>query len=86
MLGSLNFSLDVPQFTSYNTSLIMKHLIHLFTDIVLGFYDGLDRIQNMFRRKSQPSLLVANVDWCTHSEWMDRLVAYKQLELWTCDK
>ncbi len=64
----------------------MKHLIRLFTDIVLGFIEAVERIQNMFRKKPQPSLIVDNINWCTRSEWMDRLVAYKQLELWTHGK
>lgn len=64
----------------------MKHLIRLFTDIVLGFLEGLERIYNMFRKKPQPSLLAANINWCTSSQWMDRLVSYKQLDLWTFDK
>jgi len=64
----------------------MNHLIRLFTDTVLGFYDGVERIQNLFRKKPTPSLLVTNIDWCTNSSWMDRLVAFKQLSLWTADK
>jgi len=81
----LNFLLDIPQTTNHNKR-IMKYLIRLFTDTVLGFVEGTERIQNMFRKKPQPSLLAANINWCTHSEWMDRLVSYKQLELWTADK
>jgi hypothetical protein len=81
----LNFLLDIPQTINHNKR-IMKHLIRLFTDTVLGFVEGTERIQDMFRKKPQPSLLAANIVWCTHSEWMDRLVSYKQLELWTADK
>ncbi len=64
----------------------MIHLIRLFTDIVLGSIDAIERIQNMFRKKPQTSLIVDNINWCTRSGWMDRLVAYRQLELWTADK
>lgn len=64
----------------------MNHLMRLFTDVVLGFYDSLERFQNLFRKKKELSLLGANIYWCTHCEWMDRLIAYKQLELWTFDK
>jgi hypothetical protein len=64
----------------------MKHLIRLFTDIVVGTEECLHRIQNMFRKKPQSSLIADNINWCTRSGWMDRLVAYKQLELWTHDK
>jgi hypothetical protein len=64
----------------------MTHLIRLFSDMVLSFIEGLERIKNMFRKKTEPSLLAANIDWCTNCGWMDRLVSYKQLELWTADK
>ena len=42
-----------------------------------------DRTAYLFRKKPKPSLTACNVYWCTNSEWMDRLVAYKQLDLWT---
>jgi hypothetical protein len=58
----------------------------MFVDGVLEFFDGIERIQNVFKRKKQPSLLACNIWWCTNSGWMDRLVAYKQLDLWTFDR
>jgi hypothetical protein len=61
----------------------MKHLQRLFTDIVIEAVEAYLRLRNMFRKRTQPSLIAANIDWCTHSQWMDRLVSYKQLELWT---
>lgn len=61
----------------------MKHLQNLIADILLELIEGLYRLASLFRKKPQPSLLVSNIHWCTNSEWMDRLVAYKQLELWT---
>jgi hypothetical protein len=64
----------------------MIHLIRLFADMVLSFIEGLERMRNMFRKKTEPSLLASNINWCTRSGWMDRLVSYKQLELWTADK
>jgi hypothetical protein len=64
----------------------MKHLKKLFIDLILEFVEAMERTANLFRKKSQPSLLAINIDWCTHSEWMDRLVAYKQLNLWTLGK
>lgn len=64
----------------------MKHLKNLFIDLFLEFVEAMERTVNLFRKKTQPSLLAINIDWCTHSEWMDRLVAYKQLNLWTLDK
>ena len=64
----------------------MKHVKYLFTDMVLNFIEGLYRLRNIFRKKPKPSLIVSNVLWMTESEWMDRLVSYKQLELWTADR
>jgi len=64
----------------------MKHLLRLFTDAILETLEAGQRLGNIFRKKSQPSLMASNVLWCTNSEWMERLVAYKQLELWTKDK
>lgn len=64
----------------------MKHVKYLFTDMILDFLEGLDRLSNIFRKKPKPSLIASNVFWMTDSEWMDRLIAYKQLELWTADK
>jgi hypothetical protein len=64
----------------------MKHLKNLFIDLILEFVEAMERTVNLFRKKTQPSLLAININWCTHSEWMDRLVAYKQLNLWTLDK
>jgi hypothetical protein len=64
----------------------MKHVKHLFIDMILDIIEGLNRLKNLFRKKPQPSLIASNVFWLTDSEWMERLVAYKQLELWTHDK
>ena len=64
----------------------MKYLYWFITDTILDLIEGLYRLRNTFRKKPEPSLIVSNVLWCTESEWMDRLVSYKQLELWTKDK
>lgn len=61
----------------------MKHLNNLFIDWFLELVEAYDRTVNLFRKKPKPSLVADNVLWFTNSEWMDRLVAYKQLELWT---
>ena len=65
----------------------MKQLKFLFTDLVLGFIEGIQRLSNLFNRtKAQPSIVALNINWCTQSGWMDRLIAYKQLDLWTHNK
>lgn len=64
----------------------MKHIEKLFVDMLIELVEAWDRLVNIFRKKPKPSLLASNVHWCTNSEWMDRLCAYRQLELWTFDK
>jgi hypothetical protein len=64
----------------------MKHLYWFITDTILEFVEGLYRIKNIFRKTSKHSLITNNVLWLTNSQWMERLVSYKQLELWTADK
>jgi len=64
----------------------MKYINRLFADMAIDFIEGLYRLRNIFRKKPKPSLIASNVFWMTDSEWMDRLVSYKQLELWTADK
>ena len=36
--------------------------------------------------KSQPSLLAHSVDFSTNAGWMERLVAYRQLDIWLSNK
>ena len=55
-------------------------------DLILGFLEGIERLKRPFEEKPVPSLIVLNIDWCTNSSWMDRLVSYKQLDLWTLNK
>ena len=61
----------------------MIHIQRMFCDMVIETVEAYYRLRNMFRKKSKPSLIATNVFWCTDSEWMDRLIAYRQLELWT---
>jgi len=61
----------------------MIHIQRLLVDGVIELIETYYRVRNMFRKKPKPSLIAFNVFWCTDSEWMDRLVAYRQLELWT---
>jgi hypothetical protein len=64
----------------------MKHVYWFVTDMILELIEGLNRIKNIFRKKPEPSLIASNVLWMTGSEWMERLVSYRQLELWTNNK
>jgi len=51
----------------------MSDLIH---DILLLFG----------RTPKQPSLLALQINWISQSGWMDRLVAYRQLDNWLSNK
>jgi hypothetical protein len=64
----------------------MKHVYWFVTDMILELIEGLNRIKNIIRKKPEPSLIASNVFWLTDSEWMERLVSYHQLELWTNNK
>ena len=65
----------------------MKYLLWFIADRILEVKDTWDYcIRFIKRTKTKPSLIVDNINWCTRSGWIDRLVAYKQLELWTADK
>jgi hypothetical protein len=65
----------------------MKYVLWFIADRILEMKDVWDRSIRFFKRtKTEPSLVVNNINWCTRSGWMDRLVAYKQLELWTHDR
>lgn len=61
----------------------MIHIQRLLIDMVIEAVEAYYRLRNIFRKKPEPSLLVSNVLWLTDSGWMDRLCAYRQLELWT---
>jgi hypothetical protein len=65
----------------------MKYVLWFIADQILEMKDSWDSSIRFFKRtKTEPSLLVNNINWCTRSGWMDRLVSYKQLELWTLNK
>jgi hypothetical protein len=36
--------------------------------------------------KQQPSLLALQINWINQSGWMDRLIAYRQLDNWLSNK
>ena len=61
----------------------MQHLYWFIIDMIIEIIEGLYRIKNVFCKKPEPSLIALNTFWLTDSGWMDRLVAYKQLDLWT---
>ena len=62
----------------------MKYLLWFITEQILEMKDAWDRLFK--RSRVEPSLIVNNIYWCTNSTWMDRLVSYKQLNLWTVNK
>jgi len=64
----------------------MKHIYYLLVDMICGINDAYHRLTSIFRKKQKPSLVVENILWCTDSTWMNRLVAYRQLDLWTLNR
>lgn len=49
----------------------------------------LNKVKSLLKsaqNKPKLSLLAHNINWCTNSQWIDRLIAYKQLDRWTYGK
>lgn len=40
----------------------------------------------LIRQPKQPSLLARSIDFSTNAGWMERLVAYRQLDIWLSNK
>ena len=40
----------------------------------------------LIRQPKQPSLLANSIDFATNAGWMERLVAYRQLDIWLYNK
>ena len=64
----------------------MNHIYKLLSDLSVGALNSIEYFKSPFKKRPVPSLLTLNIDWCTNSSWMDRLVSYKQLGLWTHNK
>jgi hypothetical protein len=40
----------------------------------------------LIRKPKQPSLLARSMEFSTNGGWMERLVAYRQLDIWLSNK
>lgn len=60
----------------------MKPLSHIFADVAMETLESLERLVNCLTRKPmpEPSLLALNIDWFTHCNWRDQLIAFKQID------
>ena len=48
--------------------------------------DLLHDLMLLIRKPKQPSLLAHSIDFSTNAGWMERLVAYRQLDIWLSKK
>ena len=48
--------------------------------------DLLHDLMLLIRKPKQPSLLANSIDFATNAGWMERLVAYRQLDIWLSNK
>ena len=60
----------------------MKHYLYLVVEmLVLAVVEF-----PYFRKKVDPSLLAINIDWFTHCNWVDQLLAFKQIDIYRAYK
>ena len=53
------------------------------SNLILDFVHDL---MLLIRQPKQPSLLAHSIDFATNAGWMERLVAYRQLDIWLSKK
>ena len=53
------------------------------SNLILDFVHDL---MLLIRQPKQPSLLAHSIDFATNAGWMERLVAYRQLDIWLYNK
>lgn len=60
----------------------MKKSIYLTLElIILSLFDNKIFIKE---KRNKPSLLALNVEWFTNCSWTEQLIAFKQMDLYTC--
>jgi len=66
----------------------MKYIYELLAEIAFGTIDWFQKLYRFVTRKPkpQPSLLALNVDWFTHCNWRDQLIAFKQIDIYCSNK
>lgn len=60
----------------------------MFAELAIETLEYLERIYQLIARKPQPqlTLLALNVDWFTHCNWREQLVAFKQMDIYRSNK
>lgn len=60
----------------------------MFADIVLDIAEWLEGLYRYITRQplSEPSLLALNVDWFTNCNWIEQLIAFKQMDIYRSNK
>lgn len=60
----------------------------MLAEVMLDTCEWLDNLYNYIIRKPKatPSLLAYNVDWFTHCNWRDQLIAFKQIDIYRSNK
>jgi hypothetical protein len=48
--------------------------------------DFVHDVMLLIRQPKPPSLLAHSIDFSTNAGWMERLVAYRQLDIWLSNK
>jgi hypothetical protein len=48
--------------------------------------DFVHDVMLLIHKPKQPSLLAHSIDFSTNAGWMERLVAYRQLDIWLSNK
>jgi hypothetical protein len=63
-------------------------LSQMFAELAIETLEYLERIYQLIARKPQPqlTLLALNVDWFTHCNWREQLVAFKQMDIYRSNK
>lgn len=60
----------------------------MFAELAIDTLEYFERLHQIITRKPQPqlTLLALNVDWFTHCNWREQLVAFKQMDIYRSNK
>jgi hypothetical protein len=66
----------------------MKQPLHSIIDLFLDICEGIDNLFNLITRKPKPipTLLAYNVNWFTRCNWMEQVIAFRQLDIYYSNK
>lgn len=60
----------------------------MFAEIAIETIEYFENLYRLITRKPKPelTLLALNVDWFTHCNWREQLVAFKQMDIYRSNK